>query len=153
MSLSELWELVMDREAWCAVIHGVSKSRTRLSDWTELNWTAAIPGINWWYSWWPPHSFRVGPGTRRRPTACLESWDFDPAWPLGERRLDIEFNHKINYLIKCVYSIKPEYPRRMIILISWRKGHWSSAFWALPNISWYVSSFNWPQFASFIIKL
>ena len=37
--LSELWELVMDREAWHAVIHGVTKSRTRLSDWTELNWT------------------------------------------------------------------------------------------------------------------
>ena len=39
MSLSELQELVMDREAWRAVIHGVAKSRTRLSDWTELNWT------------------------------------------------------------------------------------------------------------------
>ena len=38
MSLSELRELVMDREAWCAVIHGATKSRTRLSDWTELNW-------------------------------------------------------------------------------------------------------------------
>ena len=37
MSLGELWGLVMDREAWCAVIHGVTKSRTRLSDWTELN--------------------------------------------------------------------------------------------------------------------
>ena len=37
VSLSELRELVMDREAWCAVIHGVSKSRTRLSDLTELN--------------------------------------------------------------------------------------------------------------------
>ena len=37
MSLSELRELVMDREAWHAVIHGVTKSRTRLSDWTELN--------------------------------------------------------------------------------------------------------------------
>ena len=37
MSLSELWEFVMDREAWCAVIHGVTKSWTRLSDLTELN--------------------------------------------------------------------------------------------------------------------
>ena len=37
MSLSELWELVMDREAWRAVIHRVAMSRTRLSNWTELN--------------------------------------------------------------------------------------------------------------------
>ena len=39
MSLSRLQELVMDRKAWCAVIHRVTKSRTRLSNWTELNWT------------------------------------------------------------------------------------------------------------------
>ena len=38
VSLSELQELVMDREAWRAAIHGVEKSQTRLSDWTELNW-------------------------------------------------------------------------------------------------------------------
>ena len=38
MSFSKLWGLVMDREAWPAAVHGITKSQTWLSDWTELNW-------------------------------------------------------------------------------------------------------------------
>ena len=56
MSLSELRELVMNREAWRAVIHGVAKNRTRLSDWTKLNWTLHYTNIALLiypsYCWW-----------------------------------------------------------------------------------------------------
>ena len=45
MSLSKLQELVMDREAWHAAVHGVAKSWTWLSDWTELNWTTMSPNL------------------------------------------------------------------------------------------------------------
>ena len=46
MGLGRLQELVMDREAWCAVIHGVAKSWTRLSDRTELNCPICMPRIS-----------------------------------------------------------------------------------------------------------
>ena len=44
-NLSKDWELVMDKEAWHAAVHGVAKSRTQLSDWTELNLDSFLPEL------------------------------------------------------------------------------------------------------------
>ena len=65
VSLSELREMVMDREAWRAAIHGVAKSRTRLSDWTELNWNTI------------PHKMQTQAGNGLQQ--CY-SFTGEPAW-------------------------------------------------------------------------
>ena len=70
LSQSELQELVMNREAWHTAVHGVAKSRTRLSNWTELNWTPV------WILWW---TVRCAFWLKSLPhTSHL--YGFSPAW-------------------------------------------------------------------------
>ena len=74
MSLSELWELVKDREAWRAMIHGVAKNQTGLNDWTEMNWiiifiTSTIV--------WPQGNSREHSSTHQHKIGLKIYW----AWP------------------------------------------------------------------------
>ena len=115
VSLSELQESVLDREAWRPAIHGVAKSRTRLSDWTELNYFIILFSFCHTFTWvshgctcfphpdllflLPPHPIPQGhpsaPALSTMPHASKLDW-----WSIS---------HVIIYMFQC-YSLKSSHP-------------------------------------------
>ena len=83
MSLGEIQELVMDREAWHALIHGVAKSQTRQSDWTGLNCTISLPPL-----------FKIPVGRK-----LLKGWEHHEQIQLGD------YYHHLWYCIWWWYSV------------------------------------------------
>ena len=117
MHLGELWELVMDREAWRAGIHGVTKSRTWLSNWTELNWAS-----------WQSSTLWVLPSPGQRPESLepqtplkvgCSQWPCFCQWNAQESDImDRDFSI---YLLASLYAEELKKRRSSYQLQSWKK--------------------------------
>ena len=103
LSLSELRELVMDREAWRAVIHGVAKSRTWLSDWTELKGVECKTKVNSW-NWSQVEAYRPA---QRHTSSTKKKWTLSNStseYVPKELKISIQIQICIQVFIAVIFA-------------------------------------------------